>query len=122
MTADAFAALRSVFAGCKRRLAVKVDTPSEYTLVTKAPSPFPQHKGQPLFIGSVRAGKAYVSLHLVMLYLCPDLTANITPGLRKRMHGKACFNFKTAPSPELLAELKGLAEAGVRECDGRGWL
>src|ERR1051325_3087739 len=88
-----FAALKALLAKYAKRLAVKVDTPSEYTLVTKTPSPFPQHKGQPLFFGSVRLGKAYVSVHLMPIYMCPALAKGMSPTLRKRMQGKACFNF-----------------------------
>jgi uncharacterized protein (DUF3820 family) len=54
----AFAELKSVFGKYTGRLSVTVDTPAEYTLVTKRPSPFPQHKGHPMFFGSVRLGKA----------------------------------------------------------------
>ena len=71
---DVFSALKRVLADRAKRLSVKVDTPVEYTLVTKSASPFPQHKGRPLYFGSVRRGKAYVSLHLVPLYMCPLLT------------------------------------------------
>ena len=71
MSADfvnAFAALKPVLASQSKRLAVKTDTAQEYTLVTKSASPFPQHKGQPMWFGSVRLGKAYVSFHLMGIY------------------------------------------------------
>src|SRR5712692_5117878 len=103
MTADfaaVFAVLKPVLAKYAKRMSVKADTPIEYTLVTKSASPFHQHKGQPLYFGSVRLGKAYVSFHLMPLYMCPVLTKSITPGLKKRMQGKTCFNFKTDPEPE----------------------
>jgi hypothetical protein len=92
--ATVFAVLKPVLAEHANRLAVKADTPVEYTLVTKSASPFPQHKGQPLYFGSVRLGKAYVSFHLVPLYMCPALAKSISPALKKRMQGKACFNFR----------------------------
>ena len=74
-----FAALKAVFANYTNRLAVKTDSPIEYTLVTKTPSPFPQHKGQPMFFGSVRLGKAYVSFHLVPVYMSPASTPKSRP-------------------------------------------
>jgi hypothetical protein len=46
-----FAALKQVMAKEEGRLAVQKDTSSEYSLVTKGPSPFPQHKGQPMWFG-----------------------------------------------------------------------
>src|SRR5512140_2972213 len=108
MAADfsaAFEALKPVLTKYANRLAVKADTPSEYTLVTKSASPFPQHKGQTLYFGSVRFGKAYASVHLMPLYMSPAITKGISPALKKRMQGKTCFNFKTDPDPKLLAEL-----------------
>ncbi len=114
--------LKPVLAKYARLLSVKADTPREYTLVTKSPSPFPQHKGQPLYFGSVRLGKAYVSLHLMPLYMCPELTKAISPALKKRMQGKTCFNFKNEPDPALMADLKRLTEASIEQWAGRKWL
>jgi hypothetical protein len=56
--ASVFAALKPVLAEYANRLAVQTDTSVEYALVTKSASLFPQHKGQPLYFGSVRLGKA----------------------------------------------------------------
>ncbi len=125
MTADfaaIFAVLKPVLAKYAKRLSVKADTPIEYTLLTKSASPFHQHKGQPLYFGSVRLGKAYVSLHLVPLYMCPELTKSISPALKKRMQGKACFNFKNDPEPELIADLQRLTAAGFKLWREKGWL
>ena len=120
--AAVFAALKPVLAKYANRLAVKSETPVEYTLVTKSASPFPQHKGQPMYFGSVRLGKAYVSFHLMPLYMCPILTKSISPALKKRMQGKTCFNFKTEPEPELVTGLKQLTEAGFKQWREKEWV
>ncbi len=104
------------------RLSVTADTPTEYTLGTKTPSPFPQHKGQPRYFGSVRLGKAYVSLHLMPLYMCPLLTDQLSAALKKRMHGKTCFNFKDEPGAEVLTDLKRLTEAALEQWTPQSWL
>lgn len=117
-----FAILKDVLARHEDRLAIKSGTPTEYTLVTRTPSPFGQHKGQPMYFGSVRLGKAYVSFHLMPLYMCAKLTLLISPALKKRMQGKTCFNFKAAPEPQLLAELETLTVAGLREWDEKNWI
>ena len=75
-----------------------------------------------MWFGSVRLGKAYVSFHLMALYMNPALTKTISPVLKKRMQGKTCFNFKTDPEPDILAELKRLMEAGLKQWDAKGWL
>jgi hypothetical protein len=118
---DVFASLKAVLGKLEKRLAVKSDTPQEYTLVSKTASPFPQHKGQPMWFGYVRLGKAYVSFHLVPLYMNPKLTKTISPALKKRMQGKACFNFKSDPEPELMTELKRLTEASFKDWKERKW-
>src|SRR6266852_467548 len=120
--AGVFGVLKPVLAKYAKRLSVKADTPIEYTLVTKSPSPFHQQKGQPLYFGSVRLGKAYVSFHLMPLYMCPMLIKSISPALKKRMQGKTCFNFKSDPGPELIADLKRLTEAGFKRWGEKKWL
>ncbi len=117
-----FEALKSVLARQAKTLAVKTDTSSEYTLVTKSPSPFPQHKGQPMWFGQVRRGKAYVSYHLMPLYMNAKLVATISPALHKRMQGKTCFNFKGVPEAEQTAELDRLTRAAVKDWRGKNWL
>jgi hypothetical protein len=106
-----FAALKPVLAEQESRLAVQKDTRSEYSLVTKSPSPYPQHKGHPMWFGAVKLGKAYVSFHLMPLYMSPTLQKQISPALKKRMQGKTCFNFKTVPDHQVLADLKNLTSA-----------
>jgi len=125
MTSDfavTFAALKPVLGKYEKRLSVKTDTPTEYMVLTKSASPFPQHKGEPLYFGGVRLGKAYVSFHLVALYMCPEMQKCITPALKKRMQGKACFNFKSQPEPELLADLKKLTADAVKLWGEKKWL
>jgi hypothetical protein len=118
----AFDSLRTVLAKFVGPLAVRADSPEVFTVVTKTPSPFPQHKGQPMWFGEVRLGKAYASFHLMPLYMSDTLTGTISPALKKRMQGKTCFNFKDDPEPELLAELERLTEAGLKDWSGRKWL
>ena len=117
-----FNALKPVLASRARLLTVKTDNAAEYTLDTRSPSPFPQHKGHPLAFGSVHTGKAYVSFHLVPLYLCPALKQKIPPDLMKRMQGKACFNFKSVPEKAVLVELKRLTGACLDEWKRLNWL
>ncbi len=121
-SATVFSSLKPVFSKVAKHLALKTDTQTEYALVTKSPSPFPQHKGHPLDFGSLRVGKSYVSLHLMPLYMCPVLNQSISPALKKRMQGKTCFNFRSDPEPELLAELKRLAEDGFKQWTERNWI
>ena len=117
-----FAALKPVLGKYAKKLTVKSDTAEDYTLVTKSPSPFPQHKGHPLWFGAVKKGKAYVSLHVMPLYMHPELTKAISPELKKRMQGKACFNFKAPPEPALIKELSQLAGAAVKLWSENKWL
>jgi hypothetical protein len=118
----AFATLKGVLAPHAGKLAVLADTPKEFTLVSKGPSPFPQHRGKPMYFASVRLGKAYVSFHLITLYMNPKMSKLISPALKKRMQGKACFNFKVEPEPTTLAELKRLTKIGYKEGKQKKWL
>ena len=120
--AEVFAALKSVLEKHAPKLAVKTDTETNYTVVTERPSPFPQHKGHPLEFGSVKSGKAYVSFHLMPLYLNDKLKVGISPDLKKRMQGKSCFNFKAVPDSELIAKLERLTEAALNQWRKQNWL
>jgi hypothetical protein len=119
--APVFAALKPVLAKHVKKMQVKADTEIEYTLYTKKPSPFPQHKGEPLFFASIRVGKAYVSFHLLPLYMCPSLATQVPAGLKKRMQGKACFNFKAAPDADQLAGLAKLTASGLALWKEKDW-
>jgi hypothetical protein len=105
-----FDALKPVFEEYAGRLAIQVDKPGEYYLETKTA----MRKGQRLQFGGVKIGKAYVSFHLMPMYMNPKLRATISPELKKRMQGKSCFNF-TRVNPSHIAELKKLTKAGFEE-------
>jgi hypothetical protein len=108
-----FEALKPALAGQASRLTVQTDSPREYTLVTKSASPYPQHKGQPMWFGAVKIGKAYVSYHLMPLYMNEPLARTVSPQLKKHMQGKSCFNFKAPPAPDAVEELRRLTSAAA---------
>ena len=117
-----FAALKLVLAEYESRMVLQSDSPVEYTLLTRSPSPFPQHKGHGMYFGSVRSGKAYVSFHLMPLYMNEKLSGTMSPELKQRMQGKTCFNFKKMPEPELVVELERLTAAGFKLWGEKKWL
>lgn len=105
---EVFASLKALMKKHEKALKVIKDEPQEYTVVTKSNS----NRGMPMWFGSVRAGKAYVSYHLMFLYYNPQADSLVSPSLKKRMQGKTCFNFKSVDQ-ELFAELKALTKAGI---------
>jgi len=113
--ARVFEALKPALAQQAPRFVVKADSATVYELVTKSPSPYPQHRGQPMWFGAVKIGKAYVSYHLMPLYMNAPLAKSISPQLKKQMQGKSCFNFKAAPAPEALEELRRLTAAAAAQ-------
>ena len=115
----AFAALKAILGKHAKKLNVTADKPGDYSVYCKSPSPFPQHKGKPLYFAGVKTGKAYVSFHLLPLYMSP---MKVSPALKKRMQGKACFNFKAVPEKELVGELKALTAAGLALFAEKKWL
>jgi hypothetical protein len=103
-----FLSLKKILRAHAKSLEVATDGPRDYSLNTKR-----LWKGKPLFFGAANVRKHYVSYHLMPVYACPDLLQGMSPALRKRMQGKACFNFKT-PDPALFAELAELTRKGLR--------
>jgi hypothetical protein len=96
---------------------VKIDNESEYSLNTLQN---PVKKGEGFF-GAVQIRKQYVSFHLMPVYVYPALLDEVSEGLKKRMQGKSCFNFKRADFT-LLQELKALTKAGFESYRKTGWL
>jgi hypothetical protein len=103
-----FARLRAILAPHAQTLVARHDRPDYYYLETKAPL----YKGRPVFFAAVRKGKGYVSFHLMPVYAYPEMRKSLSPALRKRMQGKACFNF-TAVDQELFEELRQLTAEGM---------
>jgi hypothetical protein len=104
-----FAALRRVLQPHAKRLQVRVDDTETYEVCSRKLN---DRVGRPMFVASVQMRKSYVSFNLMPIYTCPELIETLSPALRKRMHGKACFNFK-AIEAEQLAELIRLTKIGV---------
>jgi hypothetical protein len=103
-----FARLRSILAPHAETLVAHNDKPDYYYLETKAPL----YKGRPVFFAAVRKGKSYVSFHLMPVYAFPEMRQGLSPALRQRMQGKACFNF-TAVDEQLFEELRELTAEGA---------
>ena len=89
---------------------VQIDKPGDYHL--EIPSIL--HRKKPIYFAGLRTGKNYVSFHLLSLYYNPDLMKSMSPALKKRNQGKACFNF-TQIDPECFAELEKLTAAGLKK-------
>ncbi len=113
------AALKPILVKHAKKLTVDTDSETNYSLSAKSPSPFPQHKGKPMWFGGIRVGKSYVSFYLMPLYTGK---MDISAELKKRMQGKSCFNFKTVPEAALVRELKALTASGLKQYAERKWL
>lgn len=84
------------------------DKPDSYHLDTT----FPIYRGKPAMFAAVRRGKAYVSYHLMPLYMNLHLNSRVSAELQRRRQGKACFNF-TSVDASLFAELAELTRLGL---------
>lgn len=112
-----FKRLQAILKPYEAQLVPKRDEPGEYYLETS----HIMKNGQPLFFGSVKVQKNYVSFYLMPVYVFPELLSSLSPDVRKRMQGKSCFNFKTV-DPAQLAELAGLTERGFERYQREGLL
>ena len=102
-----FDALRQILARHAGELFVKYDKPGHYYVETISPS----WKCQRMFFGAAAIKKNYLSFYLMPVYCCPELLKGMSPDLKKRMQGKACFNF-TRVEKKALQELAALTAAG----------
>lgn len=99
-----FDALRERMLRARGSMDVATDEPGN--LILKTPWLEPGKK-EPAWFGAVQLKKNYVSYHLMPIYTAATLAEPIPEALRKRMHGKSCFNFK-AIEPELFHALERL--------------
>jgi hypothetical protein len=104
-----FSALRQILEPFRKQVAVQADKPGNYH--TEISSIL--HRGKPLYFAGIRTGKNYVSFYLMPMYNCMELHQGMSPALKKRMQGKACFNF-SAVDPACFAELGRLTAAGLK--------
>jgi hypothetical protein len=91
-------------------MAVKHDAPGIYYLESTPANRY----GEAVFFGAVRTGKRYVSFHLMPVYVFPALAKTLSPALKQRMQGKACFHFRTVDRA-LFGELKELTARGYEQ-------
>lgn len=114
--AAVFAALRKLLDPFLGEIQVQTNKPGNYH--TEIPTIL--HRGKPLYFAGVRTGKNYVSFHLLPVYGAPELLKGMSPALKKRMQGKACFNFATIDEA-CFAELARLTAAGLKEFKSKGF-
>jgi len=112
-----FARLKQILDCCKDGWVLKGD-PQRYTYLESTTAIC---RGKPLWFGAVRMGKNYVSFHLMPVYACPELLQGMSPALKKRMQGKACFNFTTVDE-KLMGELETLTTAGAAKFQSKKFL
>jgi len=114
--APVFQGLRSILAEYAPKLKVVHDRPDNYYLDTHT---LGKNK-KPIYFGGVRVGKAYVSYYLMPAY-SPELQNGMSPALRKRMQGIACFNFTTVDDA-LFDELRKVTKRGYAEWKKLKWV
>lgn len=98
-----FVALRKILDRHADSLVVTRNVPGDYSLDARTNDA----SGKPLFFGSVRTSRSHTSFYLGPIASSPELLETVSPRLRERMQGKACFNFKTIET-SLFEELAAL--------------
>lgn len=97
------------------RLLATRDTGDEYYVESADAA----SNGKPTFFGAVQIKKGYVSYHLMPAYTHPELLDGLSSGLKARMQGKSCFNFKVV-DPTLFDELAGLTKRSYAAFEAQG--
>ena len=92
-----FEKLKEILQKYSTSYTIKPDSKDKYGLYAQVgPTTLKMRKmDSPIMpIAWVEIGKAYVSFHLMGIYMNPKLQASISKELKTRMQGKSCFNFK----------------------------
>jgi hypothetical protein len=105
---EVFGRLRGILAEHAEGMQVAADGPAGYRLNTR----HVRQDGYVVMFGAVEIKKRYVSYHLMPVYMAPPGVLPISDQLRRRMQGKACFNF-TRIDEGLFVELSELTRRSV---------
>jgi hypothetical protein len=121
-----FARLREILKRRTTGLAVGDDSSSRYCLAAPAgPATIKAWGGKvrspTIDVASVKIGKAYVSYHLMGLYVDPELTKALSKPLKTRMQGKTCFNF-TKVDEALFTELEQVTSKAITSFKKAGFI
>jgi len=114
---ETFDKLRAILKKHEPKLTLKLDKPDNYSL----DAAYSEKWKKVLFFASVQVRKNYVSYYLMPIYMDVELQAAITDGLKKRMQGKACFNFTTI-EPSQIRDLAQLTRKGFDKWKKLGWI
>ena len=114
---ETFERLKGILQPYSAELVVLVDEADNFYINTN----FIMKNKKPMYFGSVKINKNYVSFHLMPVYVFPELLQNISPALMRRMQGKSCFNFKDIDE-ELFKELENLTRNGHSKYQNAGYV
>ena len=112
-----FERLKEIIEPYSTELAVVVDDTDNFHINTN----FIMKNKKPMYFGSVKINKKYVSFHLMPVYVFPELLQSISPELKRRMQGKSCFNFKMVDEV-IFKELRILTSNGHSKYKDAGYL
>ncbi len=114
---EVFERLKEIIEPYSKKLVVTVNESGHFYVNTH----FIMKNKKPLYFGSVKINKSYVSFHLMPVYVFPELLQSISPELKRRMQGKSCFNFK-AVDQLIFQELSELTARGYSRYETAGYL
>ncbi len=112
-----FENLKNILQPYSKELVLVMDEVDNFYINTH----FIMKNSKPMYFGSVKINKHYVSFHLMPVYVFPELLDSLSPELKRRMQGKSCFNFKTVNEP-LFNELEELTSNGYSRYKEAGYL
>jgi hypothetical protein len=113
--APVFTALKTILTEYEPKLKLVKDTAHWYYLDTHTIGP----NKRPIMFAAIRIGKNYVSYYFMPIYA--GMSKDMSPELKKRMQGKACFNF-TAVDAKLFTELRALTKKGYAQWKKLEWV
>jgi hypothetical protein len=112
-----FEQLREILNSFAGDLDLLFDESDTYYLNTK----YIMSNNKPMYFGSVKINKNYVSYHLMPVYVFPELLKSISSELEIRMQGKSCFNFKLV-NTSVFKELAELTKQGFQQYRNAGYV
>src|SRR5262245_30905778 len=103
-----FKQLHGVLKPYEKHFDVVKSTPTTYSLASRTAK---TGSGAAVWFGGVQIMKNYVTFHFIPVYASPKLAGELSPALKRRMHGKGCLNFTDVDAAQL-KELAAVTKKG----------
>ena len=116
-----FTKVRKLVKKYSKGMDVRSDTDKNYGLYGKKTVTAYNKTVEGMYFASAVVNKNFIGFYFFPIYTHPQEFTKIPPEIRKCLKGKSCFHIKNEDE-ELLSQIDGILEQGIKVYKEVGWL